>query len=320
MKSHSFSSTELKFLLYHTICFLAALFSLLSGTFLICLLFLFLSGLSLPLFMLINKPSDCLSSATVSPLEAEAAPEPEAVAEPEAAPEPEAVFEPEAVAEPEAAPEPEDLPEPQAVSTPETVSDSEASPEISAVISESPRILPDYQKESITALNLNAFCESIMQDFIRLYGISSGQVQILSEEKDISFSTHETLLTLVTRNLMDNAIKYVKCDTGRTARFTLTLSKQDSGVLMIFRNNTNGVPDVEIPSLTKCNYQGSNRISGTGLGLFQTDAAINALHGSLQIKSSPETGFAVYLQLPELTGLTENELSLLEKEDTNETA
>ena len=290
MKSHSFSSTELKFLLYHTICFLAALFSLLSGTFLICLLFLFLSGLSLPLFMLINKSSDCLSSATVSPLEAEAAPEPE------------------------------DLPEPQAVSTPETVSDSEASPEISAVISESPRILPDYQKESITTLNLNAFCESIMQDFIRLYGISSGQVQILSEEKDISFSTHETLLTLVTRNLMDNAIKYVKCDTGRTARFTLTLSKQDSGVLMIFRNNTNGVPDVEIPSLTKCNYQGSNRISGTGLGLFQTDAAINALHGSLQIKSSPETGFAVYLQLPELTGLTENELSLLEKEDTNETA
>lgn len=290
MKSHSFSSTELKFLLYHTICFLAALFSLLSGTFLICLLFLFLSGLSLPLFMLINKSSDCLSSATVSPLEAEAAPEPE------------------------------DLPEPQAVSTPETVSDSEASPEISAIISESPRILPDYQKESITTLNLNAFCESIMQDFIRLYGISSGQVQILSEEKDISFSTHETLLTLVTRNLMDNAIKYVKCDTGRTARFTLTLSKQDSGVLMIFRNNTNGVPDVEIPSLTKCNYQGSNRISGTGLGLFQTDAAINALHGSLQIKSSPETGFAVYLQLPELTGLTENELSLLEKEDTNETA
>ena len=290
MKSHSFSSTELKFLLYHTICFLAALFSLLSGTFLICLLFLFLSGLSLPLFMLINKSSDCLSSATVSPLEAEAAPEPE------------------------------DLPEPQAVSTPETVSDSEASPEISAVISESPRILPDYQKESITTLNLNAFCESIMQDFIRLYGISSGQVQILSEEKDISFSTHETLLTLVTRNLMDNAIKYVKCDTGRTARFTLTLSKQDSGVLMIFRNNTNGVPDVEIPSLTKCNYQGSNRISGTGLGLFQTDAAINALHGSLQIKSSPETGFAVYLQLPELTGLTENELSLLEKEDPNETA
>ena len=290
MKSHSFSSTELKFLLYHTICFLAALFSLLSGTFLICLLFLFLSGLSLPLFMLINKSSDCLSSATVSPLEAEAAPEPE------------------------------DLPEPQAVSTPETVSDSEASPEISAIISESPRILPDYQKENITTLNLNAFCESIMQDFIRLYGISSGQVQILSEEKDISFSTHETLLTLVTRNLMDNAIKYVKCDTGRTARFTLTLSKQDSGVLMIFRNNTNGVPDVEIPSLTKCNYQGSNRISGTGLGLFQTDAAINALHGSLQIKSSPETGFAVYLQLPELTGLTENELSLLEKEDPNETA
>ena len=302
MKSHSFSSTELKFLLYHTICFLAALFSLLSGTFLICLLFLFLSGLSLPLFMLINKSSDCLSSATVSPLEAESAPEPEAVAESEAAP------------------EPEDLPEPQAVSTLETVSDSEASPEISAVISESPRILPDYQKESITTLNLNAFCESIMQDFIRLYGISSGQVQILSEEKDISFSTHETLLTLVTRNLMDNAIKYVKCDTGRTARFTLTLSKQDSGVLMIFRNNTNGVPDVEIPSLTKCNYQGSNWISGTGLGLFQTDAAINALHGSLQIKSSPETGFAVYLQLPELTGLTENELSLLEKEDPNETA
>ncbi|MBO5292151.1 MAG: ATP-binding protein [Lachnospiraceae bacterium] len=179
-------------------------------------------------------------------------------------------------------------------------------------------VLPDCQTEEPVTLNLISFCETMVQEFIHLYGLFPSQVQILSEEKSILLSTKKTLLTLIIQNLIDNAAKYVKYDSRHAARFTLTLSKQDSAIIMIFRNNTCGVSPAEIPNLTTRNYQGSNRISGTGLGLFQAEAAVNILQGSLQIKSSPGTGFAVYLQLPELTGHPENSLS--KKEDTNETA
>ena len=271
MKTHSFSSTELKFLLFHSICFLAALFSLSKGALLLCLLFILLLGLSMPFLMLATKTSDDLSAASPVASKTETEPSLEAYT----------VSEPKAVEEPEAAPEAEISIEPEAAK------ESEAVSEINTVVSEASLILPDCQNEAPVTLNLNAFCEAMMQEFIMLYGISPAQVQILSEEKRIDFSTRGALLTLVTRNLMDNAVKYVKCDPHHVARFTLTLSKQDSSVLMVFRNNTNGVSDAEIPSLTKRNYQGSNRISGTGLGLFQTEAAIHALQGSLQIKSSP---------------------------------
>lgn len=111
-------------------------------------------------------------------------------------------------------------------------------------------------------------------------------------------TTYRTLLTLTLRSLMDNGVKYAKHDAAHGARLSLTLTRQDADLLIIFRNNTCGLPPSELSGLTGLNRQGSNRISGTGLGLFQADAAVTVMGGTLTCKSSPGTGFAVYLRLP----------------------
>lgn len=301
-KHPAFSISELILLFFHTCCFLAALYGTLNGYPLLCLLCILLLGLEIPFFLLHHAQSE---SNVVTKAEGEE--ESEAV-------------------------QTEVLPK----STPDSnhksknVSDSVAvapvsvkdEPAVTAFHFPDPAgsavsVLPSLDTEPAAVINLVPFCESILQEFTTRYRLFPSQVQLASDKKSILLTTRKTLLTLIFSNLLDNAFKYVRADIQNAAHFTLTLSESESDVLLIFRNSTRGVAQDEIPFLTQLNYQGKNRLNGTGLGLFQTKAAVKVLHGSLWFKSSPATGFAAYLQLPLLTDMT---ASLTKEEGSHETA
>lgn len=345
MKSHSFTSTELKFLVFHSICFLGALLTFMFGLSLPCLFFILLMGLSLPGMMLAVNFADVQTvcedqdqnEAEVSREESngddtENAAAEENVLHVEEGPQEEAepsekesqlmgeASEAESQGKEE---EQEETSQAEEVSHEETLRiEEETEKEISQEEQEMPvfSILPDVQTEEEVLVDIKALCEIMIREFAVMYGIKLSQIQIICEGERLKIYIKKTLLLLILRNLMDNAAKYVKCASVSDARFVLTLFKQDSDVLMIFRNDSPGVPAEEVSKLTELNYQGANRVSGTGLGLFQAEAAVKALQGSLQIKSSPQTGFTVYLQLPSLKDQKEHQFSVLGEEDTDETA
>lgn len=308
MNTQAFSAAERHFLIGHTLCFLAALVFFLQGTFLPCLICMLLLGLSLPLFLLSDKPSALFIRHTTESPKEEQTVKPDVSA---------------SGADASSAPcVPSDT---LCLPTTHTLHKVPALPAASDLltmalpIDDSLSVLPGSVKKPVS-LNLLSVCEEMGKDLLALYRLYPSQLQILSEEKDLILSTDQSLLTLILRNLMDNGAKYARYASAQGGRFTLTLSRQGSDVLLIFRNNTCGVQKSEIPYLTKRNQQGSNRIGGTGLGLFQAGAAVNSLQGSLQIKSSPITGFAVYLRLPDLSEPVAYPNSLPPKEETHETA
>lgn len=296
MKTQAFSAVERHFLTGHTLCFLAALIFFLQGIFLPCLICILLLGLSLPLFLLSDKPAALFVRHMTESPEAEG---------------PAESVEPPFQSTESKPPVLSALPDPSAPSLPPG---GHSLPD-----DDSLSVLPGPVKEP-APLDLLSLCEETGKELCSLYRLYPSQFRILSEEKDLILSTDQSLLTLVLHNLMDNGAKYARYGCSRGARFTLTLSRQDSDALLIFRNNTCGVPGSEIPHLTGRNRQGSNRISGTGLGLFQADAAVRALQGSLKIKSSPGTGFAVYLRLPDLGEPSRYSNSIPPKEEPYETA
>ena len=71
--------------------------------------------------------------------------------------------------------------------------------------------------------------------------------------------------------------------------------------LIVLKDNGNGLLIQDTDMLFQLNYQGSNHISGTGLGLAQAKAATKACGGDIWCKTSPNKGFAIYLRIPVCT-------------------
>ena len=72
----------------------------------------------------------------------------------------------------------------------------------------------------------------------------------------------------------------------------------DNDTLVIFRNSGKGLREEELNRIFEINYRGSNHKSGNGLGLAQVKAIIEDFGGQVWGKSSPDKGFALYLQIP----------------------
>ena len=95
-------------------------------------------------------------------------------------------------------------------------------------------------------------------------------------------------------NIIDNSIKYM----GRAGHMIITISLLGDDIFVILKDTGKGLNEDETPHIFELNFQGSNRVSGNGLGLTQSKMIVEAFGGTIYAKSSPEKGMAIYIQLP----------------------
>lgn len=96
------------------------------------------------------------------------------------------------------------------------------------------------------------------------------------------------------RNIIDNSIKYM----GRPGHMIITISRLGDDIFLILKDTGNGLAAEETQHIFELNFQGSNRVSGNGLGLTQTKMIVEAFGGTIYAKSNPGEGMAIYIQLP----------------------
>ncbi len=96
------------------------------------------------------------------------------------------------------------------------------------------------------------------------------------------------------RNVIDNSVKYMK----REGQLTITISSLEDMIFIVIKDNGEGLPNNEVDKIFELNYQGSNRVSGNGLGLAQTKAIVDYYNGTIYAKSSENTGMGIYIQIP----------------------
>ncbi len=101
-------------------------------------------------------------------------------------------------------------------------------------------------------------------------------------------------IRILFRNIIDNSIKYM----GRPGHMIITISLLGDDIFIILKDTGNGLPEEETLHVFELNFQGSNRVSGNGLGLTQTKMIVEAFGGTIYAKSSPGSGMAIYIQLP----------------------
>lgn len=102
----------------------------------------------------------------------------------------------------------------------------------------------------------------------------------------------ERYLQLILKNIIDNAIRYM----GRSGSLVITLSGLGNDVFLAFKDDGVGLPQQETDHIFDLNFQGSNRIGGSGLGLAQVKAA--ALHYGGTVYARSTDGMGIYIRLP----------------------
>lgn len=158
-------------------------------------------------------------------------------------------------------------------------------------------LLPSYPEAETDSYDLIAFVHKITLQFNPTLFKKRIFFEILYDDEILLTKVNMECFSLILRNCMDNAIKYLT----QGGKLVVTISQDDGDALVILKDNGNGLLIQNTDKLFELNYQGSNHISGTGLGLAQAKAAAKACGGQIWCKTSPDKGFAVYLKIPVCT-------------------
>ena len=84
----------------------------------------------------------------------------------------------------------------------------------------------------------------------------------------------------------------------KEGQLIITLSTIEDMIFIVLKDNGKGLPVKEVEHIFELNYQGSNRVSGNGLGLTQAKAIVEYYQGTIYARSSENTGMGIYIQIP----------------------
>ena len=137
------------------------------------------------------------------------------------------------------------------------------------------------------------------EDTVFMYGSRLAQegitLEYLDDDTDIpEISCDPKRLRQVFLNLLDNAAKHG----GAGKRIEAAISYEDEHVVIRIRDFGPGIPEDEIPLVTKKFYKGSSSARGTGIGLAVCDEIVQMHNGTLTLENAEGGGTLVIVRIP----------------------
>ena len=120
------------------------------------------------------------------------------------------------------------------------------------------------------------------------------KVTISSASEGLMVRASAKRLLILFRNIIDNSIKYMQT----AGTLVITISSIEDDIFIVLKDSGKGLPENETKHIFELNYQGSNRISGNGLGLTQAKAIVEHYGGTIYARSPQGNGMGIYIQLP----------------------
>lgn len=156
------------------------------------------------------------------------------------------------------------------------------------------RLFDDKYLQSECSVDLVEMTRETISDMRRYAEPANVRINLLATSEQISFKANRDLMKIMLKNIIDNSIKYML----RAGNIQITLSDTGDDIFIILKDDGMGIGAAELPHIFEINYQGTNRVSGNGLGLTQAKDIVNAYYGEIFAKSTPGGGMGIYIQLP----------------------
>ena len=162
------------------------------------------------------------------------------------------------------------------------------------------REIIDYSRNTRTdvvpePVNLLSLVEEVLEAL--RFNPDAQKIEFIKKiEEGVTFISDKTRLTIILNNLIGNAIKYH--DFNKANPFVEIGFIKDSSTLYI-RDNGIGVMPEHQQKIFNMFYRGSDRSTGSGLGLFITKEAAAKLHGTIEMKTEFGKGSTFTVKLPQ---------------------
>lgn len=151
-------------------------------------------------------------------------------------------------------------------------------------------ILPSEEKaEDLDLVTAVASVIAKREDACKRAGIRLG---MSCSNQTLLCRADERYMQLIIENIIDNALKYMQ----KRGSLVITLSSLGHDIFLAFKDDGKGLPQKETEHIFELNFQGSNRVGGSGLGLAQVKAVVSHYGGTVYARSSD--GMGIYIQLP----------------------
>lgn len=152
---------------------------------------------------------------------------------------------------------------------------------------------PDDEDPAVTVDIIDVARQAIadLRDQAREAGLI---INISSASDKLMVHAGRKRLLIMFRNIIDNSIKYMQT----AGSLVITISAIEDDIFIVLKDTGKGLPENETRHIFELNFQGSNRISGNGLGLTQAKAIVEHYGGTIYARSPEGSGMGIYIQLP----------------------
>lgn len=153
---------------------------------------------------------------------------------------------------------------------------------------------PVDEEEAGKSVDIIAIAKQAVDDLSENARNANLKVSVQSPTPSLMVKADAGRLVILFRNIIDNSIKYMK----KAGSLVITISTINDDIFIVLKDTGEGLNEDETKHIFELNFQGSNRLSGNGLGLTQAKAIVECYGGTIYAKSTEGKGMGIYIQLP----------------------
>lgn len=145
------------------------------------------------------------------------------------------------------------------------------------------------QKEYFDILD----CVREVAEYVSVIAKKAGiRITVNSSKNRVLFYGSRVALMRAFFNLIENSVRYM----NRQGNIYFTVEETESEILVVYRDDGEGMRAEEAVHITELNFQGSNRKSGGhGIGMYLICETVEKQGGKLEVKTEQGSGMGVYM-------------------------
>lgn len=156
---------------------------------------------------------------------------------------------------------------------------------------------------------MNAGSSGIVRERVGIDGLARSILEELGRETEkteaainidasMEIISDRTLLRLILRNLIENALTYVK--EGTRPKIDICCRESNGSAIIEIKDNGIGIPEGKRDEIFRpfVRLHSTERYPGTGLGLSIVKKCAELLGGSVEVRPNPDIGSTFYVRLP----------------------
>lgn len=157
----------------------------------------------------------------------------------------------------------------------------------------------DYQ---FTSVQLAEACREVLEEYAFL--LQEQSIDVIDEMEDVTVTADRKGLAFCIRQIVSNAVKYIKPEADeRLIRFMTGRDASSGDIFLAVRDNGRGVKAYDLPFIFDKGFTGdrgeANR-SSTGMGLYLARQVAVQMNVRIEAMETCEEGFEIRLYFPKL--------------------